>query len=53
MKAFFKWLWTGQYCKHKWKTIKVQTVVDQHDAVIGTNVILECEKCGEVTNRRV
>lgn len=53
MKWFCKLFCSGETCNHKWETIKVQEVQDQTETVIGTNVILQCTKCGNMKNTRV
>lgn len=63
MKELWRFIWTGQWCQHKWEVVKTQEVYDAYDKSnkmntddlipIGSNIILKCTKCGDWTSRRV
>jgi hypothetical protein len=43
---------TKNACKHKWKTINTDNI-RRGDRHIGEHHTLQCEKCGDITDRKL
>lgn len=47
-------LWLFCACRHRWKIIKQRELAyEDTDQIIGNVIYLQCEKCGDVTRRRL
>lgn len=47
---WFRKLFNG--CVHKWVLFREIRIVDDDNETIGTKYVLQCEKCGDLKNRR-
>jgi hypothetical protein len=39
-------------CEHKWEVIEKVQIVNENDDRIGDTFYLQCQKCGDVTEKR-